>query len=210
MCILCKQLRLIWLFFFFLHGIYIMPCLCSRWTVGFISLPLSFRCYCTLSNRLREQQQQQSTYAKHTPVYYTARGNGNTLSNLWYMQMSLQLRLLLLHTSVKGGREENFGVFFFFFSQGGRRYIWSRNCVKSYCTSTHWQKWRVDFLPTSGDTHTQREREREREKVSCCFASAGGEICWWGLSSWKRPAGDFVLITCVTYSHVHGRWVIWR
>lgn len=53
---------------------------------------------------------------------------------------------------------------FFFSREGGREggALWSRNCVKSYCTSTHWQKLRVDFLPTSGgdgDTHTHRERE---------------------------------------------------
>ena len=182
-----------------------MPCLCSRWTVGFISLPLSFRCYCTLSNRLREQQQQQSTYAKHTPVYYTARGNGNTLSNLWYMQMSLQLRLLLLHTSVKGGREENFGFFFSFFPREGGA-IYEVGTVSKVTVLRPTDRSEELTFCRRVETHTQRERE----KVSCCFASAGGEICWWGLSSWKRPAGDFVLITCVTYSHVHGRWVIWR
>lgn len=101
----------------------------------------------------------QNTHRRTTLLrWVTARGNGNTLSNLWYMQMSLQLRLR--HTSMKGGREETI----FFSREGGREggALWSRNCVKSYCTSTHWQKLRVDFLPTSGgdgDTHTHRERE---------------------------------------------------
>ena len=156
------------LYFFFLHisqGIFMMPWLLAAGEESaFISLPLSFRCYCTLSNRLKEQQQQ-SVYAKHTLAYYTPavsdsqRKREHLIKPVIHANVSTAPAAAYLCEGRKGRN-----LFFFFSREGGREggAIWSRNCVKSYCTSTHWQKLKVDFLPTSGgdgDTHTERERE---------------------------------------------------
>lgn len=102
----------------------------------------------------------QNTHRRTTLLrWVTARGNGNTLSNLWYMQMSLQLRLR--HTSMKGGREET--IFFFQGGrEGGRRFMKSELCqkllyfdplteVKSWFSADEWRRRR--------HTHTHRERE---------------------------------------------------
>ena len=155
------------LYFFFYISVKV-----SSWCLDFLQQVrsrLSFHCLyllgatalCQIAWRNNSNKAfMQNTHWRTTLLrWVTARGNGNTLSNLWYMQMSLQLRLL--HTSVKGGREETFFFFFQGGREGGRRYMKSELCqkllyfdplteAKSWLSADEWRRRR----------HTHRERER--------------------------------------------------